>query len=148
MADFPPRTGNGTDDLINPSSRRFSIGEYPVKTYRALSGAVIKRSFGNRAFNYRLELEFQNVSETVVAVIYDHYHGQGGSARGFAIPPALLSGYEGSKVLDATFGRGPIMDRMRVPAQVQWFYEGAPQVDSTTLALSTISFVLIGELAY
>lgn len=137
MADFPTRANNGTGKLISPSSRRFSIGDYPVKTYRALSGAVVKRSFGNRASNYRLELEFQNVDQAIVAAIYDHYHGQGGTARGFAIPEPLFSGYNET-----------VQSRMKAPTGVQWFYESAPQVESTTLALSTVSIVLVGELAY
>lgn len=135
MANFPRRTNNGTGDLIKPTSRRFSIGDYPTKTYRSLSGAVVKRSFGNKASGYKLELSFDNAKEDVVAAIFDHYHGQAGITEGFSIPATLFSGYEDSTV-----------SRMQAPDGISWFYEQAPQIESVTLALSTISISLIGEL--
>lgn len=135
MANFPRRSNNGTGDLIKPTSRRFSIGDYPTKTYRSLSGAIVKRSFGNKAFGYKLELSFDNVGEDVVAAIFDHYHGQAGVTDGFKIPATLLSGYEDSTI-----------SRMQAPDGIKWFYEQAPQVESVALALSNISIVLIGEL--
>jgi hypothetical protein len=47
MANFP---------ALKPTARSFQLGQYPVKTYRAMSGAVVRRSFGNKAFGYTLEL--------------------------------------------------------------------------------------------
>lgn len=135
MADFPSRTNSGTGDLIKPTSRRFTIGAYPSKTYRSLSGAIVKRNFGNKASGYRLELSFDNVKEEVVTAIFDHYHGQNGITDGFTIPSTLFSGYDNA-----------IISRMRAPLGIRWFYEEAPQVESVALALSTISLVLIGEL--
>ena len=135
MAVFPSRTNNGTGDLIKPSSRRFSIGDYPTKTYKALSGAVFKRSFGNRASNYKLELSFDNVGQDVVAAIFDHYHSQNGITDGFGLSAEIFSGYDDT-----------IISRMRNPAGIEWFYEQAPQIESVTLAISNITISLVGEL--
>ena len=52
MADFP---------ALKPTARSFQLGEYPIKSYRAMSGAVVRRSFGNKPFGYTLDLEFANV---------------------------------------------------------------------------------------
>jgi hypothetical protein len=54
MANFP---------ALKPTARSFQLGQYPVKTYRAMSGAVVRRSFGNKAFGYTLDLQFENVTE-------------------------------------------------------------------------------------
>jgi len=67
MANFP---------ALKPSARSFQLGQYPVKTYRAMSGAVVRRSFDNKAFSYTLDLEFANVPEATVNTILDGYNGQ------------------------------------------------------------------------
>ena len=137
MADFPRRTRGDVGIDIKPTSRTFSFGEYPIKVYRSASGAVLKRAFGNRAFNYALQLEFANVADNVVQAIFDHYHGQGGSLEGFNIPSNLFSGMEADMRL-----------RIQQPAGVLWFYAEAPSVQSVPPDLSTISISLIGELPY
>lgn len=138
MATFPTCTRGGTGrTVIKPTSRSFTFGDYPTKEYRSLSGSVMKRAFGDRAFNYKLQLSFANVNQDVVAAIFDHYHGQGGTLEGFAIPSSLFDGYN-----DA------ITSRMRAPERVQWFYESSPEVESSSGGLSTVSISLIGELPY
>jgi hypothetical protein len=138
MADFPSRTRGGTGrTIINPTSRSFTFGDYPIKEYRSLSGSVMKRAFGDRAFNYKLQLVFANVEQDVVASIFDHYHGQGGALEGFSIPSSLLSGYNDT-----------ITSRIQAPDRIQWFYEASPEVESVGPSLSTVSLSLIGELPY
>jgi hypothetical protein len=137
MADFPSRASATSRIEIKPTNRSFSFGEYPIKSYRSISGAVLKRAFGNRAFNYSLQLEFANVSDAIVSVIFDHYHGQGGPLNGFRIPSTVLSGMDSD-----------LAGRIQRPEGILWFYEAAPEVQSVPPDLSTISFSLIGELAY
>jgi len=137
MADFPSRVSATSRIDIKPTNRSFSFGEYPIKSYRSISGAVVKRAFGNRAFNYSLQLEFANVSDAIVSVIFDHYHGQGGPLNGFRIPNTLLSGMD----LD-------LIERLQQPTGILWFYKAAPEVQSIPPDLNTVSFSLIGELAY
>jgi hypothetical protein len=138
MAAFPTRTRGGAGrTIIKPTSRSFTFGDYSTKEYRSLSGSVMKRAFGDRAFNYKLQLTFANVNQDVVAAIFDHYHGQGGTLEGFPIPSSLLSGYNDT-----------IISRIQAPERIQWFYEASPEVESTGTTLSTVSLSLVGELAY
>ena len=137
MADFPSRASATSRIEIKPTNRSFSFGEYPIKSYRSISGSVVKRAFGNRAFNYKLQLEFANVSDAIVSAIFDHYHGQGGPLNGFSIPTNLLSGLD----INLTV-------RLQQPNGILWFYEASPEVQSIPPDLSTISLSLIGELAY
>ena len=67
MADFP---------ALIPTARNFQPGQYPVKAYRAMSGAVLRRSFGSRPFGHTLDLQFDNVPEATVNAIIDHYNTQ------------------------------------------------------------------------
>lgn len=127
MATFPS---------LKPTARSFRLGDYPSKTYRALSGAIVKRSFGNRATGYQLELEFQNISEANLDLILDHYLGQQGTLTGFTLPTSVVAGY------DTTTG-----NKIRTPAGIEWFYAEAPNVQSVIKGISTVRVQLIGELA-
>lgn len=126
MADFPS---------IKPSARRFTAGEYPVKTYRALSGKTIKRSFGNKPFGHTLELVFENVPEATVKSIIDHYNGQFGQTEGFALPVEVFAG------LSSTV-RGLI----RKPDDTSWFYAETPSIESVYRDISTVSVSLVAEI--
>lgn len=143
MANFPSNVSPArkiddikANDAIRPTTRRFTMGAYPVKSYTSLSGKTVRRSFGNKASGYTLELVFENVDESVLNTIFDHYHGQYGSTEGFGIPKELFSGYKEN----TTF------DNFRTIPNVKWFYAESPQVESTVLALSTISITFVGDL--
>lgn len=126
MADFPSLT---------PTARSFQLGEYPVKTYRALSGATIRRSFGNKPFGYTLDLEFANVPEATVNAICDHYNGQGGGTLGFTVPATVFSGYSST-----------LQGKVRTPAGIEWLYAEPPSITSSLRDLSTITIKLVGEI--
>jgi hypothetical protein len=135
MADFPSLHNS---KIIRPTNREFSLGEYPVKVYRTMSGAIRKRSFGLFPSSYTMELEYANVIEGIVAMFFDHYHGQQGSTLGFRIPKAVFDGYQ-----------DPIWERFAysMNAQsIQWFYTESPRVVSGFNGLSTVSIALSGEL--
>lgn len=126
MANFPSLT---------PTGRNFGMGEYPVKSYRAMSGATVRRSFGSRPFGYNADLEFRNVPESVVNQIYDHYHGQGGGTIGFLLPVTIFAGYSSA-----------LRGRMENPLGIEWIYAEPPAVQSVIKNLSTVTIKLIGEL--
>jgi len=126
MADFP---------ALKPTSRSFQLGQYPIKTYRALSGAVVRRSFGNRPFGYTLELEFANVPEATVNSICDHYNGQGGGTLGFTVPTEVFAGYSST-----------LQGKVRTPAGIEWLYVEPPSVTSVIKDISSVTVKLVGEI--
>jgi hypothetical protein len=150
MARFPSRLSTG--EFLKPSRRQFTIGEFPTKTYRSMAGTVSRRSFGNKAYGHTLELEFQNVNQRVVAAVFDHYQEQRGTTIGFLLPETIFAGYENpifvSKSDSKTAPVTDVTDRMRKPDRCEWFYLESPQIESTTLGLSTISVRLIAELEF
>ena len=127
MAEFP---------ALKPSARSFQLGEYPIKTYRALSGATRRRSFGNRPFGYTLDLEFANVAEATVNAICDHYNNQGGGTVAFELPTELFASYSST-----------LQGKIRTPAGIEWLYAGPPSIKSIQRDLSTITVKLVGEIA-
>lgn len=120
---------------IRPSQRRIVAGDYPTKTYRSLSGAIIKRNFGNRPFGYSLELQFDNRDETTLSLVWDHFHEQNGTSDSFPLSDAIFSGYQ-----DA------IITRVKREGTITWYYQEPPQIESHQNGLSSITIRLIGEL--
>jgi len=127
MARFP---------ALKPTARSFKPGDYPSKTYRALSGAIVKRSFGNRATGYELQLEFANISDSVLNQILDHYLGQKGTLTSFTLPTSVVTGYSTA-----------VGNAIRVPDGIEWFYASAPEVQSVIKGISTVRVTFNGELA-
>jgi len=126
MANFP---------ALKPTARSFQLGQYPVKTYRAMSGAVVRRSFGNKAFGYTLDLEFANIPEATVNTIIDHYNGQQGGTLGFAIATAVFAGYTVT-----------LQGKVRNPSGIEWLYAEPPNVSSVIAGISTVTVKLVGEM--
>jgi len=128
MANFPS---------IRPTRRSYSPGQFPTKIYRGLSGATVKRIFGNRSFGHSIELEFANITDANVKLILDHYYAQGGNYTRFALPNEIFSGMSDSL-------RGVV----QAPTNIQWEYAQPPQVESVFNGRSTVTVSLIGELDY
>jgi len=126
MADFP---------ALKPTARSFQLGQYPIKTYRAMSGAVVRRSFGNRPFGYTLDLEFANVTEATVNSICDHYNGQGGGTLGFIVPTEVFAGYTST-----------LQGKVRTAAGIEWLYAEPPNVKSELRDRSSVTVRLVGEI--
>ena len=126
MADFP---------ALTPTARSFQLGQYPVKTYRAMSGATLRRSFGNRAFGHTLDLQFDNVPEATVNTIIDHYNTQGGGTLGFTLPATVFAGYSAD-----------LRNRAQNPTGIEWLYAEPPSVSSVLRDRSSVTVKLIGEM--
>lgn len=126
MATFP---------AIKPTSRRFVLGEYPTKTYRALSGKLTRRNFGNKAFGHTIELSFDNVKEAAVQSIINHYNDQLGITEGFGLPTEVFAGLSSST-----------RNLLRSPDTTLWYYVEPPSIDSVYRDLSTVSVRLVAEI--
>lgn len=122
---------------IKPTGRSYTPGQFPTKTYRGLSGATVKRVFGNRAFGHSIDLQFENISDVNTKAILDHYYGRFGSYDRFTLPDAVFSG------MSATL-KGVV----QAPTNILWEYAEPPQVESVFNGRSTVTVRLIGELDY
>jgi hypothetical protein len=137
---------------IKPTRRSFTLGEYPTKTYRSLSGKTIRRSFGNRPYGATLDLVFENVKESVLKQIYDHYHGQRGTSEGFALSGEVWAGLTDGSNLRRQLRQGEPFFVLQAAGlgngsfdTMEWVYMEAPQVESVQRDLSTITVRLSAE---
>ena len=119
---------------IKPSARSATLGSYPTKVYRSLSGATVKRSFGNRPHSFQLQLEFANVNDAVTTQIIDHYNDTAAGFTRFTLPTEVFAG------MDAN-----LRSRLQAPGGIRWEYASPPQVESVFPGRSTVSVALSGE---
>ena len=122
---------------IKPSERSFRLGQYPVKSYRALSGATVKRAFGNRAYGYELQLSFNNITDAVTSQLIDHYNATSSGFERFTLPAELFVGMSTT-----------LAGKIQSPTQIKWEYTDPPEVKSVINGRSTVTINLAGELDY
>lgn len=130
MADFPSLT---------PTSRRFTPGIYPTKVYRTLAGIAARRTFGNRPYGARLELEYRNVVDATVNTLLDHYHSQTSLNQRFNLSTNVTAGMS-TAVADEV--KSTAADR----GNLRYEYEQPPQVESVRPGIYNVSISLVGEL--
>ena len=122
---------------IRPTGRSYSPGQFPTKIYRGLSGATVKRVFGNRSFGHVIDLQFENISDANTKAILDHYYGQFGNYARFTLPDAAFSGTSSA-----------LKGVLQAPTNILWEYAEPPQVESVFNGRSTVIVRLVGELDY
>jgi len=124
---------------VTPTSRRYSPGIYPQKTYRSLSGIAIRRTYGNAPYGASLDLEFKNIPDSTVNTLLDHYHSQTAINQRFRLSSNVTAGMSTDvrdEVTSLTANRG----------NLRWEYAQAPQVESVHPGLSVVRITLAGEI--
>lgn len=121
---------------IKPTSREFTLGVFPTKTYRALSGASIKRSFGDRPNSYQLRLVYANIKDDALNDLLAHYDNTEGGFKRFAVPRIVFAGMNDSAI-----------DKIRNPYGIEWEYASPPSVQSVFNGISTVTIDLTGDLS-
>jgi hypothetical protein len=130
MSTFPSYT---------PTSRRFTPGVYPQKTYRTLSGISARRTFGSSPYGAKLELEYRNVPDATVNALLDHYHAQTAANQRFRLSTNLTAGMSSAvaaEVTSLTADRG----------NLRWEYAQPPQVESIRPGIYDMTVTLVGEI--
>lgn len=117
-----------------PTNRAFNAGDYPIKTFKAQSGAEIRILYGNQRTGMTLELGYDNISDSEAQAFIDHYDDMNGSFSTFALPSIVKTGWTGATTtIDATSGNA-------------WRYSEAPQITSVKPGVSSVQVQLIGVL--
>ena len=127
MAAFPSFT---------PSSRSFTPGIYPQRSYRSLAGVVTKRTFGNAPSQSTLDMTFENVADSTATAILDHYRSQTAINKRFQLSAITMGGMDAGLLAIAN---GTI-DNLRFE------YKDAPSVQSVRPGRSSVNVSLIGEI--
>ena len=119
-----------------PSQRQFNPGTYPQKSYRSLSGVVVKRSFGNKPSAATLSLSFDNISDIKVVAILGHYRSQTSVNRRFKLSATTMAGIS-TELVALVDGSA---DNLR------WEYARPPSVESVRPGASRVQVELLGEI--
>lgn len=104
MATFPE---------LEPATRSYSLGAFPLTEQASLSAGVVRFLYGTAAFDYRLTLAYVHLTDADASQIRAHFQLQGGSYRPFMLPPIIWKGhtFSGNVFLPTT----------------QWRYVDAPE---------------------
>lgn len=119
---------------LEPTSRQFTPGNWPIKTFKAQSGAEVRILYGSRRTEAKLELGYDNLTDAESQQFLTHYDSVLGSFRTFSLPAAVRAGWKGtSAAIDAAPGTA-------------WRYEGEPQVTAVRPGLSSVRVSLMAVL--
>ena len=118
-----------------PTSRGFDVGDYPVKVFKAQSGAEVRILYGSKRTGMKMELSYENVSDSQADDFVAHFDEALGSYGTFMLPSAVTKGWSGlSTAIDAT------------NTGSQWRYAEPPQITNVRPGRSSVQIKLIGAL--
>lgn len=120
---------------LTPTSREFTLGDIPSTTYRSLSGAVFRRSFGNKPTGHSLKLTFKNIPDDQTAEILKHYNDSDGTFSSFQFDVNTFAAMETA-----------LKGLVKGAVDIKWRYSKTPKVTSTFRFRSTVTVDFIGEL--
>ena len=119
---------------LAPSGREFDAGSYPVKTFRAQSGAESRILYGNKRSNQSLSLTYANITDSQAEQFVTHFDEVRGTYETFTLPSAVRIGWSASSAtLDAVTGSA-------------WRYDSAPSLTSISPGRSTLRVKLVAVL--
>lgn len=117
---------------IVPTSRNVTLGDYPVKSVRSLSGVETRLRYGNARSQATCDLQYKRLSPAQCQAFINHYDSVGGTSSTFAVTTAISAGWNVSGI----------------PGSGQWRYDGPPQFtaaggdcDRSDVAIKLISVI-------
>ena len=125
---------------IAPSSRNFSPGNYPIKAFKAQSGAETRVLYGSKRTGMQLALSYKNISDANAELFLDHFDDMKGTYTTFdivieGVSPDVKSGWKGNA--DA-IGAGASGNAYR--------YASPPKVTQVKPGISNVQVNLVGVL--
>ena len=117
-----------------PTSRSFSAGDYPYKTYKSQSGKEVRILYGDKRTGMTLELEYSNITDSAADDFVAHYDEVKGGFTSFALPSQARTGWSGTA------------SAIDVPSGNQWRYASAPQIQQVRPGISSVTVSLVGVL--
>lgn len=120
MANFPS---------ITPSTRLYTQGNFPSAIQSSSTGVTTGFRRGNRRINQTLQLSFNNLTESQVTQIRNHYDGQNGSFSIFYLSAEVWAGYTTPPVA--------------LVSDFAWLYANAPTISDGIVSKWNIEIELI-----
>lgn len=121
---------------LKPTSRSFDTGSYPVKTFKAQSGAEVRILYGDKKSGAKLSLGYENITDDQAAQFLVHFDETKGTYGTFDINADTRAGWQLSQ---APFG-------FRIGTGAKWRYEGPPEITTVRPGVSTVRVELVSVL--
>ena len=125
MATFP---------VLEPATRSYVLGAFPLTEQASLSAGVVRFRHGTAAANFSLQLEYVYLSDAEATEIRNHYQGQGGTYRSFMLPSIIWKGH--------TFS-GNVF-----PVGTRWRYADTPEETHLSGGLVNVTISLVSDGTY
>ena len=117
---------------LQPTSRDFTPGNWPVKSYKSQSGAEVRILYGDTRTSMELTLGYDNISDAQAEQFLTHYDETKGTYNTFTINDSTKAGWSGTA---AAIDSGTIN---------RWRYADPPQVTAVKPGVSSVRVSLMG----
>jgi hypothetical protein len=117
---------------LQPTSRDFTPGNWPVKSYKSQSGAEVRILYGDTRTSMELTLGYDNISDAQAEQFLTHYDETKGTYNTFTINSSTKAGWSGT---GAAIDSGTIN---------RWRYADPPQVTAVKPGRSSVRVSLLG----
>jgi hypothetical protein len=121
--------------VLSPSSRDFTAGDYPVKTFTAQSGAEVRILYGSKRTGMTISLDYENIADTAADDFVAHFDEVRGTYDTFALPSEVLTGWTGASTALDSSNTG-----------IRWRYAQAPAITNIRPGRSSVRVELVGVL--
>ena len=119
---------------IAPTSRQYSAGDWPVRTFQSQSGSEVRLLYGNRRVGHTLTLQYSNITDAEAESFFTDYYAQKGTFSVFAIPnlvSGIGAGWQGSS------------DFFKAGVGATWRYAEAPVMTAVYPGVSSVTITLV-----
>ena len=116
---------------LNPTARSFDPGDWPVKTFRAQSGAEIRILYGSVRTGMQLDLSYDNMTDSEAEQFLTHYNETIGTLRTFQLPQQTRAGWAGTDAI------------LDVAATQAWRYAESPKITAVRPGRSSVTVGLV-----
>jgi hypothetical protein len=118
---------------LRPTSRDFTPGDWPVKSYKSQSGAEVRILYGDTRTNMEMTLGYDNISDAQAEQFLTHYDETKGTYNTFLINDLTKAGWAGAR---GSIGAESIGNR--------WRYADPPQITAVKPGRSSVRVSLLG----
>ena len=132
---------------LTPSQRSYTPGAFPQKEFQGLNGAVTTLQYGVKSVDSKLEMTFQNISDTEADAILSNYEAANGRRDSAGRQDYVLLPSNGGAVggVADTNLRLQMAERQSGP-KLRYRYASPPVITSTFPGRSTVQVSLRGYL--